>query len=111
MEGPFSFDIKTIDEKVTRVSAGNFVLGRKNKNGNFLFNHMGRALTDLNSKLKSWVDKTDNPLFKFRYSITARDAFVIECENYHDFVKSKKNKHPRRPVSTDWECPRCNFYN
>ncbi len=35
MEGPYRFDIKTINEKVTRVSPGNFVLGRKNENGTF----------------------------------------------------------------------------
>jgi hypothetical protein len=111
MEGPYPFDIKTIDEKVTRVSAGNFALGRKNESGAFLINYIGRALTDLNSKLKSWVEKTDKPFFKFRYSVSAQDAFGIECENYHDFVKDGKNKHPRRPASTDWKCPRCNFYN
>lgn len=110
MEGPYHFDIKTIDEKVTRVSPGNFVLGRKNENGTFLFSYIGRANIDLNSKLKSWVTKTDKPLFKFRYSVSAQAAFGMECENYHDFVKDGKNKHPRRPTSTDWKCPRCNFY-
>jgi hypothetical protein len=110
MEGPYRFDIKTIDEKVTRVSAGNFVLGRTNENGTFVFTYIGRALKDLNSKLKSWVDKTDKPLFKFRYSGSAKAAFGIECENYHDFVKGRKRKHPRRPSSTDWKCPRCDFY-
>jgi hypothetical protein len=109
MEGPFSFDIKTINEKVTRISPGNFALGRKKENGTFLFNYVGRALTDLNSKLKSLIDKTDKPLFKFRYSVSAQDAFVIGCENYHNFVKDKKKKHPSRPANTDWNCPRCNF--
>ena len=110
MEGPYSFDIKTINEKVTRVSPGNFVLGRKNESGTFLFNYIGRAFTDLNSKLKSRINKTDKPLFKFRYSVSAQDAFGTACENYHDFVKDKKKKHPRRPPNTDWKCPRCNFY-
>jgi len=110
MEGPYRFDIKTINEKVTRVSPGNFVLGRKNENGAFLFTYIGRALTDLNSKLKFWTDKKDKPLFKFRYCISAQDAFGNECENYHDFVKEGKAKHPRRPANTDWKCPRCNFY-
>ncbi len=110
MEGPYQFDLKTIDEKVNRVSAGNFVLGRKDENGIFLFNYIGRALTDLNLKLKSWIDKSDTPLFKFSYSVSAEDAFDSLCENYHDFVKDRKSKHPRRPAHTDWKCPRCNFY-
>jgi len=110
MKGPYSLDIKTVDEKITRVSAGNFVLGRKNENGTFLFSYIGRANTDLNSKLKSWIGKTVNPLFKFRYAISARDAFGIACENYHDFVTEGKAKHPERSEHTDWKCPRCGFY-
>ncbi len=110
MEGPYSLDIKTIDEKVTRVSPGNYALGKKNENGKFIFSYIGRSDTDLNSELKSWIDKTERPLFKFRYAISARDAFGIECENYHDFVKQGEVNHPQRPSGTDWKCPRCNFY-
>jgi hypothetical protein len=110
MEGPYSLNNKTIDEKVTKVSPGNYALGRKNESGIFLISYIGRAETDLSSELKSWINKTDKPLFKFRYAISARDAFGIECENYHDFVKNGKGKHPERPANTDWKCPRCKFY-
>jgi len=109
MEGPYSLEINIIEEKVDRVSPGNYALGRKNEKGTFLVSYIGRADTDLTSELKSWVDKTDKPLFKFRYAISARDAFGMECENYHDFVKNGKGKHPERPANTDWKCPRCNF--
>ncbi len=50
------------------------------------------------------------PLFKFRYAISARDAFGIEYENYHDVVKHGKGKHPERSAGSDWKYPRCNFY-
>jgi len=110
MEGPYSLDNKTIDEKVARVSPGNYALGRENENGKFIFSYIGRADSDLNSELKSQVGKGDNQLFKFRYAISARDAFGIECENYHNFVKNKKGNHPERPAGSDWKCPRCSFY-
>jgi hypothetical protein len=110
MEGPYRFNIKTINEKVTRVSPGNYVLGRRNEHGTFLFSYIGRANTDLNSKLKSRAAKMDKPFFKFRYSDSAQEAFRIECENYHDYVKDGKNKHPKRPADTDWKCPRCKIF-
>jgi hypothetical protein len=110
MEGSHSLDNKTIDEKVTKVSPGNYALGRRDENGTFLVSYIGRADNDLNSELKSWVGKTNKPLFKFRYAISARDAFGIECENYHDFDREGKGKHPVRPKGTNWKCPRCNFY-
>lgn len=110
MEGPYRLDLKTIDEKVSKVSSGNFALGRENENGTFLIGFIGRANDDINSKLKSWVSKTMRPLFKFRYASSAREAFDLECENYHDFKIDRKTKHPRRPASTNWKCPRCGFY-
>jgi len=110
MEGPYPLDMPTIDEKVSKLSPGNYALGRKNDNGTFLISYIARADTDLNSELKAWIEKTDKPLFKFRYALSARDAFGIECENYHDFVRDKKGDHPRRPEGTNWKCPRCNFY-
>ena len=68
MEGPFNLNHETIDKKVKKNCTGNFAIGRKNEKGTFLFKCMGRANTDLNSKLKSWIRKTKKPLFKFRYS-------------------------------------------
>jgi len=111
MEGPYCLDIATIDEKVSQSSPGNFVLGRKNEEGTFLFNYIGRANADLNSKLKSWIAKTDKPFFKFRYSVSAREAFQVECKNFHDFVKKEKKRHPRKPADSNWKCPLCKIYS
>jgi hypothetical protein len=110
MEGPYHLNVDTIDEKVNRVSSGNYAIGRRNKKGTFLFRVIGRANKDLNSKLKSWINKTDKPLFKFRYSESARVAFKRECVIYHDFVKDRKIKHPQRATGSNWKCPRCEFY-
>ncbi|MBN1352729.1 hypothetical protein JXJ21_25295 [candidate division KSB1 bacterium] len=110
MEGPFRLNAETIDEKVNRISPGNYVIGRRNESGTFLFKRIGRANSDLNSKLKSWVSKTTKPLFKFRYSSSAREAFAVECAIYHDFAKDERVEHPKRPDSTNWRCPRCGFY-
>jgi len=110
MEGPYRFNVKTINEKVTRVSPGNYVLGRRNERGTFLFSYIGRANTDLNLKLKSWAAKIDKPFFKFRYSDSAQEAFRIECENFHDYIKDGKIKHPKKPANSDWQCPRCEIF-
>lgn len=110
MKGPYRLNSETINKIVNRVSSGNYAIGRRNKNGTFLFRVIGRANKDLNSKLKSLLNKTDKPLFKFRYSENAREAFEKECTIYHDFVINKKIKHPQRPTKSNWKCPRCEFY-
>lgn len=110
MEGPYRFNVKTINEKVTRTSPGNYVLGRRTEQGAFLFSYIGRANADLNSKLKSRAAKINKPFFKFRYSDSAQEAFRTECENYHDYVKNGKSKHPKRPEDTNWQCPRCRIF-
>ncbi len=55
MEGSYSLDHKTINEKVTRISPGNYALGRRDENETFLVSYIGRTDTDLNSELESWV--------------------------------------------------------
>ncbi len=110
MEGPYELDNETIEAKVTRVSSGNYALGRKNEEGTFLVGYVGRSDSDVRERLKSWVSRTTRPLFKFSYASSPKAAFEKECENYHDFEPPDNDVHPSRPEGTDWSCPRCDIF-
>ena len=111
MQGPYKLDSKTIEVQVTRRSAGNYALGKKNKEGTFLVGYVGRSDSDVNARLKSWVGQTARPLFKFSYATSPKAAFEKECESYHDFSPPENDSHPARPAGTAWRCPRCDIFD
>ena len=107
MEGSYELDTETIETKVTRTSLGNYALGRKNEEGKFRVAYVGRSDSDVRARLKSWVGKTNRPLFKFSYATSPKAACEKECENYHDFHPRGNDRHPDRPEDANWRCPRC----
>lgn len=110
MNGPYKLDKESIDAKLTKTSPGNYALGKKDDDGTFRVGYVGRADSDVNARLNSWVGKTKRPLFKFSYASSAKAAFEKECENYHDFKPPGNSAHPARPDGTNWKCPRCNIF-
>ncbi len=110
MKGPYKLDTETINEKVTRKSAGNYALGKKNEKGLFTVGYVGRSDSDVGARLKQWISKTRRPLFKFCYATSPKAAFEKECNNHHDFKPPGNDSHPARPKGTSWRCPRCNIF-
>jgi len=111
MNGPFRLNNETIDAQVTRTSPGNYALGDKNERGTFLVDYVGRSDDDVNGRLKKWVGKTSEPLFKFSYATSPKAAFEKECRNYHDFSPPSNTDHPDRPKGSDWKCPVCRKFD
>jgi len=110
MNGPYKLDKETIDTKVTRISPGNYALGKKDEKGTFLVGYVGRSDDDVKGRLKRWVGETKRPLFKFSYATSAKAAFEKECNNYHDFNPPGNTNHPARAEGTNWKCPQCNIF-
>lgn len=110
MQGPYSLDFETIDKVVTSKSPGNYALGKNNENDALLVNYIGRSDIDVNDRLKSWVNQSTNPLFKFSYATSPKAAFEKECVNYHDFKPAANDNHPNRPENSNWKCPKCNVF-
>lgn len=107
MAGPFELTLDDINENVTKTSAGNYALGYVRENGVFVVQYVGRADQDVALRLKQHV-KESYSHFKFSYASSPRNAFLKECENYHDFggkTKLKNKYHPDRPEGTNWKCP------
>ena len=111
MEGPFNLTKDEIDKRVTKMSPGNYGLGRV-LNKTFYVSYVGRADIDVNKRLKSWVEEYKN--FKFSFATSPKAAFEKECHNYHDFGESQEldnDKHPQRPDNTNWKCPICDIFD
>ncbi|WP_334159299.1 hypothetical protein [Oryzomicrobium sp.] len=112
MQGPFDLTNEEIDNKVTRVSAGNYALGTVKSDGAFYVSYVGRSDSDLNARLKQHIDK--HPKFKYSYATSPEAAFNKECTNFHDFGGAEKLQndiHPDRPDNMEFECPVCNIFD
>lgn len=121
MDGPYDFNINSIDLNVTKVSGGNYALGIVDENtGNFHVTYVGRSDADVKGRLKKQLNEvkntnlryeTKNISFKYSYASSPKEAFEKECYNFHNFVRSNKlthNVHPEKPNDESWNCPVCN---
>ncbi|APW65372.1 MULTISPECIES: hypothetical protein [Arcobacteraceae] len=108
MKSSHALTNQSVDDEITKISAGNFALGYESKSGLFVVQNFGRSDTDLNQEVKNWIGKYKR--FKFFYASSPKSAFVKECKNYHAFDKKKlDNKtHPKKPEDADYDCPYCN---
>jgi hypothetical protein len=107
LHGPHALTTDIIDNVVRGVGPGAYALGR-NTPQMFYVEYVGRSDKDLNDRLKKWA-ATKYTHFKYGFFPTAKDAFIKECNLFHDFGEtSLDNKvHPARPEGTSWTCPRC----
>lgn len=112
LKGPFLLTSEKIDEEVTEISPGTYVLGHLNDEDVFIVKYVGRSDEDLNDRLHDWIDEYKR--FKFGYFNSEKEAFEKECIIYHDFGESESldnEIHPDRPDNTDWECPSCAIFD
>lgn len=112
MSGPYALKADIIDKQVSSIKCGNYALGhRKQSDNKFVVCHVGRSDTDVNDVLKKWVGETKQPLFKYSYATSLKDAFEKECNNFHDFYPRDNSIHPDLPTNSGWKCPRCGIYD
>ena len=112
MQGSYELTRTKVDAIVTRTSPGNYALGYVNDENVFIVQYVGRADSDVASRIKQHVGERYKR-FKFSYASSPKAAFEKECRNYHDFggCQSLDNKiHPDRPAGTYWKCPYCGIF-
>lgn len=111
LEGPFSLILNVINQAITKVSPGTYVLGHTS-GGSFIVKYVGRSDSDLNKRLQNWIGKYNE--FKCSYMSSPKAAFEKECMIYHDFEgptgKLDNDIHPQRPQDSDWQCPSCDTF-
>lgn len=101
------FEAQVIDRTVTDRSPGNYVLGVKNEQGEFVPKYAGRSDTDLNSELKRMLGVVNYPYFKFSYA-SPKAAYDMECSHYHIYKSQLDNPgHPVPAPGSDWTCFLC----
>lgn len=109
----FDFKEKVIDENVPDDAIGNYALGYVNENTNvFIVLYVGRSDSNLKNRLKNHIGENNNfKQFKYIIQKTAKDAFVLECKNFHDFGgldgKLLNKNHPDSPSGFALSCPYC----
>ena len=104
MEGPYELAKDEINFWV-KSKCGNFVLGNMVAR-RFRPRFVGRADANLKETLMRLVG-SGYKKFTFRYAVTPRDAFVNECQIFHEFggiTKLDNQLHPESPVGTHYEC-------
>lgn len=107
LHGPHELTTEVIDKIVSDVGSGVYALTREGTEPLFIVNYVGRSDDDLNGRLKDWVG-TKYTHFKYSFLPTARDAFLKECNLFHDFggiAKLDNKVHPARPANSKVNCP------
>jgi hypothetical protein len=114
MSNAFEFDRETISDEITQTKSGNYALGYVNNNKRFIVQYVGRSDGDLRSRLCEHLGENYSH-FKYRYASSPKNAFEIECNNFHDFGgdrdKLKNKYHPDRPEGASWKCPCCDIFD
>lgn len=107
MNGPYLLNKNTIDRFVTQTSVGGYILSSDGVNASYV----GRSDSDLNGRLKWWVDNSQKYLhFWFEYTSSSKLAFELECRIWHRYNPPDNKLHPDRPENSYWQCPVCNIF-
>jgi hypothetical protein len=103
--GPFQLTEGGVNAHLQADSPGVFVLGYL-RNNLFIVSYVGRDDVDLKTGLRAHL-LGPYQQFKFTYALSARDAYLKECELYHDYVGLDNSRHPAPSKQLDLQCPRC----
>lgn len=109
LHGPYRLDVGTIDQMVPRAAPGAYALGTE-RGATFYVACVGRSDEDVAAKLKQHVGSYVH--FKYRFMDSAHEAFVKECQLYHDFGPDGLHNagHPERAAGSQWACPHCDVF-
>ena len=102
--GPLPLTAERVDRHLQASSPGVYALGEE-RDGLFVIGRVGRSDCDLRSALIAQVGSRFTH-FKFRYALSAEDAFRTECDLYHA-VSLNDPIHPIAPDGTCLQCTRC----
>jgi len=108
LQGPFALSDQVIDEEVSQIRPGAYVLEESADLVNFRVVYVGRSDINLNNQLHVHVGTYKR--FRYQYCSSAQAAFEKECALYYDFEPRDNPVHPQRPAGTQWKCPRCNLF-
>ena len=103
--GPLHLTEDSISAHVQAESPGVYALGHV-RAALFIVSYVGRDDADLRMRLKTHLTGPYQ-YFKFAYALSPRDAFLKQCELYHDYVGLDNERHPPSPRGMELACRRC----
>ncbi len=106
MHGPFELNHWTVDRVIEKAVPGNYALGLYDGH-KFEAKFIGRSDDDLRHVLIEHCSKCNYGYFKASYAANAREAYYMQCRNYHDYPEIAKGAHPVCPEGTILRCPVC----
>ena len=104
MNGSYDFTKNNIDSIKSEI--GNYALGHITKKNKFRPEYVGRSDSNLRDELIIRLNThRHHKKFKYRYADSKKEAFEMECKNFHEFKPSENENHPAKPDGTDLKCP------
>jgi hypothetical protein len=106
--GPYPFSMDNLRRAIAANQLGNYALGYM-KDSTFYPTYVGRSDIDLQAEIAARLPPASTHThFKFGYAPNAREAFTLECQNYHEFIDELENEiHPDKPEGENYACPVC----
>jgi hypothetical protein len=101
---------ETIAQAVARKQIGNYWLGNFDPAGGFIIHYVGRSDTCLQRRLMEHATKREYDIFVIRVAESIREAFDIECREWHLLKKLNQLRnliHPDAPSGLPYSCPYC----
>ena len=100
----------SIIENIAHKKIGNYWLGDLTPDGSLFVRYVGRSDTCLRRRLQEHSIKGIYEAFVFRESETIKEAFDIECREWHMFKtlgQLDNSIHPDSPSRLPYKCPYC----
>ena len=99
-----------ITTAIERNIIGNYWLGNYLPNEEFLAEYVGRSDICLQNRLIQHANSAKYEAFIVKPSRSIKEAFEIECREYHMLHAGLSNAiHPRMPRHYPIPCPYCDF--
>ena len=67
--------------------------------------YVGRSDADVRSRLSQSAAAGSYSHFWVEYASSPRDAYLKECEYYHQYNPGDNVNHPAVPPGANWRCP------
>ena len=101
----YNLERETIAQNVARKLIGNYWLGDFSPDGSLIVRYIGRSLTCIRNRLYKHAYNSEFEGFIWRPADTVREAFMIECREYHLCDNLTNKDHPNAPRHLPYSCP------
>lgn len=109
LNGPFDLTYDSLTAVLPKSASGVFAIGYVDGLDRFRVQRVGRAGADIREQLRTLIGSGNQ--FKYRLTMTEREAFEIECDLFHKLRPPSNISHPDRPRGSGWRCPHCLQYH